>query len=221
MATPAGSPDKTASFLSGIVKVMLPVVAVLLIVMGGLFLLRSRLPSSPPGAPAEGSAENAASPSSDGSPGGSGLVSEGAVLPDFGLTPYTGPGANPGGAKVSQLNGKVTLINFWATWCEACMAEMPSLVQLYNGYKDKGFQMIAVNLDENPETVLPHTIQQLKIGFPIYLDAGQKLSELFDVHAIPLTVIMDSKRRVIFIENGERNWNSEEIRSKIEQWLAG
>ena len=121
--------------------------------------------------------------------------------------------------ELSDIKAKVILVNFWATWCEACMVEMPSIVQLRNEYKDKGFEVVGVNLDENFEAVVPKATKELGITFPVFSDVEGKITDYFDVHAIPLTVILGAGRKILFIENGDRNWNDQDIHHQLEQWL--
>ncbi|MGZ3698075.1 MAG: TlpA disulfide reductase family protein, partial [Bdellovibrionota bacterium] len=125
-----------------------------------------------------------------------------------------------GVVKASELKPKVTLVNFWATWCEACMEEMPSILKLRGRFKDRGFEVVAVNVDENPEAVLPATLKQLGIDFPVYIDKEGQVAGLFDVHAIPLTVMINSSRKVLLVQDGERNWMDEDLLSKMEKWLS-
>ncbi|MGK5088198.1 TlpA disulfide reductase family protein [Bdellovibrionota bacterium FG-2] len=120
----------------------------------------------------------------------------------------------------SELKGKVVLINFWATWCDACVVEMPSILALWKEYHGQGFEVVSVNEDENPEAVVPKAIAAMKLEFPVAIDRNAKLSDRFDVHAIPLTVILDSNRKVLAVEDGERDWNSKRVQTLIEGWLA-
>lgn len=99
------------------------------------------------------------------------------------------------------------------------MVEMPSIIQLSSAYKDKGFEVLGINLDENPETVVPKAIKELGIAFSIYSDTDNKITEYFDVRAIPLSVIVNSNRKILYIENGEKNWNDQEVHHQIDQWL--
>ena len=176
-------------------KVLIPVVVILGLVIAGLSLIKSRIGAQSPTIPQE--------------------VAVGSVLPDFTMDTFQGKPV-----QASQLTSKITLINFWATWCSACMTEMPSIVKLRGAYHDRGFEVAAVNVDENPETVLPPTLKRLAITFPIFLDHNGHLSELFDVHAIPLTVIMDKNRKVLMMESGEEDWDGPEFRAKLEKWLG-
>ena len=142
-------------------------------------------------------------------------IALGTVLPDLVLTDSDGKSS-----ALSALQGKVTLINFWASWCEACLTEMPSLVALHNAYKTKGLNVVFVNVDEFPDSAIPKFKRQFKIDFPVYVDKGSKLAELFDVHAIPLTTALDHSRRVLVLESGEQDWNSADFRKLLDGWLG-
>lgn len=137
-----------------------------------------------------------------------------AVLPDFKLTSMDGK-TSP----LSSYKGKVFLINFWATWCEACIEEMPSIVNLRESYKERGFEALGINLDETPEVIAPKTAKKLKMTFPIFKDPENNVANLFDVRAIPLTVIVNQARKILLVKDGEQNWNAPEIRSQVEKWI--
>jgi peroxiredoxin len=119
----------------------------------------------------------------------------------------------------SDRDPKVLLVNFWATWCEACIVEMPSLVEVYRDFHDRGFEVLAVSVDESAEPVGP-LAEKLDMRFPIALDPQGKLSEIFGVSAIPLTVVLDRQGKALLIHRGERDWNSSRFRSQLETWLA-
>ena len=114
---------------------------------------------------------------------------------------------------------KIALINFWATWCEGCVTEMPSLNLLYQDFQAKGFTVLAVSVDDNPAQVLPRFLDRIGVKFPIYVDRGQKLAELFHVNALPVSFIVDQNLRILQVEVGDRNWNTPEIRARMEAWL--
>ena len=101
------------------------------------------------------------------------------------------------------------------------MVEMPSIIQLYRGYKDRGFDVVAVNLDTDPTAVLPRTMQKYGMTFNVYTDGDSKLADLFQVQAIPLSVVIDHNRKILMIENEGIDWNDSEFRATLEKWLAG
>ncbi len=148
-------------------------------------------------------------------PNGEFVAKKGAVAPDFEIEEYEGKPV-----KLSSFKSKVTLINFWATWCASCVIEIPSILKLRDEFKDKGLQVIFVSVDEDPEEVLPEKLIELKLGRPTYVDRDQNLSELFEVSAIPLTVIFNQKREILYFEPGERDWHSKEVRDQIKRWLS-
>ena len=136
------------------------------------------------------------------------------MIADFDLTQFGGPKK-----KFSELAGRVTLLNFWATWCESCLVEMPSMLKLRAQFKDQGFVFLPINVDERPEAVLPKAIKQFGFDFPIFTDSGGQLADRFEVSAIPLTLIVDSHRKILLRTDGENNWNSEEVQSMVRAWL--
>ena len=120
--------------------------------------------------------------------------------------------------KISSLKAKIYILNFWATWCEACVVEMPSLVALRNKFKNEGVELIPINLDQVPETALPEA-KKLGIDFESYYDKDQKLSALLNVHAIPLTVFLDQNLKILSLHPGERDWNTAGTQDLIKNWL--
>ncbi len=111
------------------------------------------------------------------------------------------------------------LINFWATWCVACMEDMPSMSAHRELYSAKGFEILAINVDENPTLAVPPVIKKMNIKFPIFTDPGNVLAEMFDVHAIPLSVMINKDHKILLIESGGREWNDEETHQLIDKAL--
>lgn len=182
-----------------IARFFIPILIIIGLAAGGLFIFKSSLGP----APAIDSAQRREA------------VQLGAKVPDFNFKSIQGKAT-----RLSDIHSKVILINFWATWCEACMVEMPSLVKLRQSLHDKGFEVIGVNLDENPESILPKVERESGIKFPIFSDTDGKVAEYFDVHAIPLSVLLGENHQILAIENGERDWNSPEFRKRIEKLLS-
>lgn len=119
----------------------------------------------------------------------------------------------------NDFKGKVVMVNFWASWCEACMSEMPSIQKLYDTLKGEGLEVIAVNVDENPDRVVPQIVKKLNLSFPIFTDADGGLSQAFEVSAIPLTIVADRDQNIIWTESGERDWASEEVIGEVRKLL--
>lgn len=142
------------------------------------------------------------------------ILERGQILPDFVLQRLEG-----GEVSLSHLRHKVMLINFWATWCQGCLIEMPSLVRLRDEFKKEGFEILAISVDENPEQVVPSMATRLKMNFPIFVDKDQKISDALDIHAIPLTILINQKREILYVQIGDRNWDSKEVHTQVKKWL--
>jgi len=109
---------------------------------------------------------------------------------DFTLTDIEGKSWTLG-----ALRGKVVLVNFWATWCPPCRKEMPDLENLYGRFKDRGFVILAIS-DEDATKVKPF-IAQRGITYPILLDPGRKVNDLFVVAGIPKSFVYDRSGKLV------------------------
>jgi peroxiredoxin len=96
---------------------------------------------------------------------------------------------------LKDLRGKVVLVNFWATWCPPCRKEMPDLEALYEKYKDQGLIILAIS-DEEAAKVSPF-IAERKISYPVMLDPGRKVNELFQVEGIPKSFVYDRDGKMV------------------------
>jgi peroxiredoxin len=94
-----------------------------------------------------------------------------------------------------ELHGKVVLVNFWATWCPPCRKEMPDLDALYNKFKEQGFVVLAIS-DEEAAKVSPF-ISERKISYPVLLDPGRKVNDLFVVEGIPKSFVYDRDGKMV------------------------
>jgi len=97
---------------------------------------------------------------------------------------------------LKDLRGKVALVNFWATWCPPCQKEMPDLEALYKRFQDQGFVILAISEDEETDKVKPF-ITERKISYPILLDPGQKVNNLFQVDGIPKRFVYDRDGKLV------------------------
>ncbi len=96
---------------------------------------------------------------------------------------------------LAQLRGKVVLLDFWATWCGPCMAKLPEIQKINDKYKDKGFQLIGISLDQDKDALLK-TVKAKKMNWPEYFDGkgwGSAVSTRFGVQAIPAAWLVDKK----------------------------
>jgi peroxiredoxin len=95
----------------------------------------------------------------------------------------------------SELRGKVVLVNFWATWCPPCRKEMPDLETLYQRFRTKGFVVLGIS-DEEAAKVDPF-IRERKVSFPVLLDPGRKVNEMFAVEGIPKSFVYDREGKLV------------------------
>jgi peroxiredoxin len=96
---------------------------------------------------------------------------------------------------LKDLKGKVVLVNFWATWCPPCQKEMPDLEALYHRFQEQGFVILAIS-DEDAGKVGPF-IAQRKISYPILLDPGRKVNQLFEIEGIPKSFVFDRDGKLV------------------------
>ena len=109
---------------------------------------------------------------------------------DFTLTDLSGKSW-----KLSQLKGKVVLLNFWATWCPPCNRELPDLEALYKKHEKQGLVVLAIS-DEEAAKVQPFVAKQ-KLTYPVLLDPGRKVNELFEIEGIPKSFVYDRDGKIV------------------------
>ena len=128
----------------------------------------------------------------------------------------------PDGSGRRSLNdypGQVLVVNFWASWCPPCLAEMPTLQSLAARLKDRPFKVLAVNVGDRPTKVRQlATLWGNDIEF--LLDGDGKQARAWGVRFYPATFILDSHGRIIRRVRGEMDWNSAEAIGWIEPLLA-
>ena len=110
---------------------------------------------------------------------------------------------------LENYRGKVIFLNFWTTWCPACLVEMPSMEKLYSEFKNKDFIILAVDMQEDPETVKMFKAR-FKLSFPILLDTDGVVASYYGVNAIPATYIIDRGGHLYAAALGARDWASED-----------
>jgi thiol-disulfide isomerase/thioredoxin len=120
--------------------------------------------------------------------------------------------------RLSSLRGKVVFLNFWATWCPPCRAEMPSMESLYQRFKGKGLEFIAVDLMEDRSDV-EGFINANKLTFPVAIDTDGRASENYSTGYIPTTFIIDKDGNIIAATVGGRDWNTPAVFAAFEALL--
>jgi len=120
----------------------------------------------------------------------------GSSAPDFALKSSSGENL-----RLSEFRGDVVMVNFWATWCGPCRQEMPLLDELYSRYGRVGFSLLGVNIDDN-ESKAMEMVSDLGVTFPVLFDSRKEVSKLYDVDAMPVTVLIDREGKVRYVHQG-------------------
>lgn len=136
------------------------------------------------------------------------------ALQDVGFTVFpeaqplpiiTVPGLDGKPINIKDFAGSYVVLNFWATWCPPCKAEMPSMETFYKTFKDKNLTIFAISTGEKPETVKAF-IKANPHSFPIGLDSSGQLGAIFAGRGIPTTYIVDPEGKAVAGTIGGRDW---------------
>jgi peroxiredoxin len=120
--------------------------------------------------------------------------------------------------RVSDLRGKIVLLNFWTTWCFDCKAEMPSMEKLFQRFKGQDFAMVAVNLRE-PSQRVHDFYETYKLSFTVLLDATGQSGIRYGIRSIPTTFILNQEGGLIGKVLGPRDWNSKQAIILVEHLI--
>ena len=112
--------------------------------------------------------------------------------------------------------GHPVLLNFWATWCEPCRAELPSLEQLAEAQQESGLRVVAVNFKEG-EPAVRRFIAIMGLMLPVVRDADGAAARAFGINIFPSTVAIDRDGRTRFIVVGEMDWSGTEGRKVLRE----
>tara|TARA_B100000315_G_C14564725_1_gene582339 strand:- start:1737 stop:2297 length:561 start_codon:yes stop_codon:yes gene_type:complete len=104
--------------------------------------------------------------------------------------------------------GKVVFLNFWATWCMPCVVEMPAIEKLYNTFKDKGFVVLAVSIDQGGINLVKSFVKKHNLTFPILLDPNLEVMKAYNVTGIPASFLISQKGIIKGFATGAREWDN-------------
>lgn len=131
--------------------------------------------------------------------------------PDFTLESRSGENL-----RLEDHRGEVVMLNFWASWCGPCRQEMPLMDEIYAKYKDLGFTILAVNVDENRDEAL-RFLDNVPVDYPILYDPESSVSELYEVQAMPTTVMIDRGGNARFVHYGYQPGYEDDYEQQIRE----
>ena len=141
-------------------------------------------------------------------------IAAGQAAPSFELPRLSGEPP----LRLSDLRGKVVLLNFWATWCKPCEDEMPSMERLSQQLKGQPFVLLAVSVDDDAAAVKAF-VEKLGLTMPVLLDPGKKVAAAFQAYRFPETLLIDPNGVVAGRFVGPREWDSETYVESIKTLL--
>lgn len=123
-----------------------------------------------------------------------------------------------GGQKMGVEKGKVTIVDFWATWCQPCQKSFPKYQDLYVKYKSAGLEIIAVSVDDEKGDI-PAFIKQYGAKFPVGWDDGHKVADCWHPPNMPSAYVIDKTGTVKFVHNGYHEGEEKELEKEIKELL--
>jgi len=124
--------------------------------------------------------------------------------------------------RLSELKGKVVLVNFWATWCAPCQVEMPHLEAMYKKYKDQGFEVVAISTDDaRTGSKVKPMVRSKGYTFTVLLDKETEVVTQYNpAKTLPYTVLIDRKGNVVYRHSGYTAGDEVELEAKVKELLG-
>lgn len=136
------------------------------------------------------------------------------LAPDFTL-----PRLGSGSIALKELRGQVVFLNFWATWCQPCKREMPSMERLYQRHRDRGFTIVAISIDSGAPEGVAAFVKSLGLTFPIALDPKLDVANRYTVRALPSSFLIDRAGHVAAVGLGPRDWDGAAAHMVVDRLL--
>jgi peroxiredoxin len=134
---------------------------------------------------------------------------EAAAAPAFELS-----GPNGDVYRLEDWQGQPLIVNFWATWCPPCRAEMPSMQRAWTRIRDEGIGLIAINVGEDAETIKAF-IEQVPVDFPLPMDTDSSVTQSWPLKGLPTTFVVAPDGRLVYQATGEREWDDPALLDQV------
>lgn len=141
-------------------------------------------------------------------------VDEGQVAPEIQLQDLSGKAV-----KLSSFQGKVVLVDFFASWCAPCREELPVLEKLHKTYHEQGLVILGVNID-NEVSAARNFLKTLPVSFLVLHDADKKVAKLYAPPTMPSSYLIDRKGHVHRVHKGFRASDAAKIEAELKKMLA-
>jgi peroxiredoxin len=128
-------------------------------------------------------------------------------------------GLNGEKVQLKALKGKIIFLNFWATWCGPCKEEMPSMEALWQQFRGKDFVLLSISVDYEGVKPVKEYIEKQRYTFRVVIDPQCEVLDLYEVKAIPTTLIIDKKGQIIAMAIGPKDWKGPEAISLVDLLL--
>jgi peroxiredoxin len=129
--------------------------------------------------------------------------------------------ADPAGERVrlSDYRGKTLIVNFWATWCPPCRAEMPSMQRAWEQLQGEDIDLIAINVGESGDDIA-RFIEQVPVDFRLPMDRDSEVVQAWPVRGLPTTFVVDPRGRLAYKAAGEREWDDPALLDQVRTLMS-
>jgi peroxiredoxin len=121
--------------------------------------------------------------------------------------------------RLSSMRGKVVFINVWATWCQPCIDEMPTIQRLYEQMRARGLEVLTISLDPLGAQIVEPFMQRYQLTFPVLLDPKSQVEKLYGTTGVPESFVVDQNGRLVEKVVGPRDWSDPQTLAMFQRLL--
>jgi len=144
-------------------------------------------------------------------------VGDNAANVSLNLLENSAPGKAAG---IGDYKGKLVYLDFWASWCGPCRQSLPILNEIRKEYAAKGFEVVAVNVDENLSDALGF-LEKYPVDYPVLLDPKGSMPKLYAIEGMPTAYLIDENGKIVYKHVGFKKKDRKKIESLLDKYLAG